>query len=65
MVLLAALLLRADDLGAKVPPHTPGSESDFSRVVIALFIVGLVIAGGIAVRMIMRGLAHRIQEKEK
>ncbi len=65
MVLLPALLLQADDLGTKAPLHTPGSESDFSRVVIALFIVGLVIAGGIAVRMIMRGLAHRIQEKEK
>lgn len=66
MGLLAALLLQAEDLGKKAQPHIPGSEGLFSRVAIALFIVGLIIGGGIAIRMVIRGAAGASSaEKEK
>jgi len=63
MSLVAALWLQADDLGTKGRQHTPGSESLFSRVVIALFVVSLVIAIAVGIYMVFQGckgtLRHR------
>jgi len=50
-----ALLLQANNLWAKAKTYTPGSVSSFSRVIIALFVIGLAVAIGIGIYMVFRG----------
>jgi hypothetical protein len=63
MVFTAALLLQAEDLGKKIQPHTPGSETGFARVMIVLFIVMLALAGALGIWSFVRGcMGHKIKE---
>ena len=58
-----ALLLQAEDLGKKVQPHTPGSESGFTRIIMILFIVVLAAAGIFGIGLFVKGcMGHKLKD---
>ena len=66
MNLVAALLLQAEDLGQKVQPHTPGSESGLTRIIIILFIVVLAAAGILGIGLFVKGcMGHKLKDTEE